>query len=212
MDNLAAPPQTAPLSGWLFDCVTTSSLACRNAVIFPWQFDSVANVTYAGVYGQFLDGISSVISLDVGLVLSGSCLVETDFHDRLVVATSGPILVLVALAVLFYLAARKNHWSPEQWQRARRKYFSMALLVTFLVYSSVSSTVFRVFDCESLGDGKEYLRADYSIQCTTAKHKALKVRPSTAEIGKVATESRFIYIDCYNPFSIGAVGGGVVLS
>ncbi|CAN0518856.1 unnamed protein product, partial [Scytosiphon promiscuus] len=41
----------------------------------------------------------------------------------------------------------------------------MALLVTFLVYSSVSSTVFRVFDCESLDDGKEYLRADYSTQC-----------------------------------------------
>ncbi|CAN0460998.1 unnamed protein product, partial [Scytosiphon promiscuus] len=51
----------------------------------------------------------------------------------------------------------------------------MALLMTFLIYSSVSSTVFRMFACETVDGGKEYLRADYTIECTTDKHKALQV-------------------------------------
>ncbi|CAN0502464.1 unnamed protein product, partial [Scytosiphon promiscuus] len=49
------------------------------------------------------------------------------------------------------------------------------LLLTFLVYSSTSSTVFQTFACETLEDGIEYLRADYRIHCTDAKHKAFEV-------------------------------------
>lgn len=46
--------------------------------------------------------------------------------------------------------------------------------MTFLVYSSVSSAVFQTFACETL-DEIEYLRADYRIRCTDAKHKAFQV-------------------------------------
>ena len=140
------------------------------------QFDSVANVTYAGVYGQFLDGITSIISFDLGLVLSAGCMATTDFHDRLLLSTLGPLVALGGIAVCFKVATRRNQGSDEGIRIVRRKHFSMALLVTFLVYSSVSSTIFRVFDCETLDGGEEYLRADYTIECTDAKHKALQVR------------------------------------
>ncbi|CAM9531970.1 unnamed protein product, partial [Laminaria digitata] len=143
--------------------------------MYQLQFDAVANVTYAGVYGQFLDGIASLISLDLGLVLSAGCMVTTDFHDRLIISTLGPLVALGALGLSFQVATRKNHGSQEALQTVRRKHFSMALLVTFLIYSSVSSTVFRMFACETLDGGKEYLRADYTILCTGAKHKALQV-------------------------------------
>ncbi|CAN0280989.1 unnamed protein product, partial [Scytosiphon promiscuus] len=48
------------------------------------------------------------------------------------------------------------------------------LLLTFLVYSSVSSVVFQTFACETLDDGVEYLRADYRIYCTDTKHKVME--------------------------------------
>lgn len=146
-----------------------------NAIMYPSQFDSVANVTYAGVYGQFLDGISSVISFDLGPVLSAGCMAKTDFHARLVISTLGPLIALGALGVTFQVAARRNRGSEEALQAVRRQHFSMALLVTFLIYSSVSSTVFRTFGCETLDGGEEYLRADYTIKCTDAKHKAFQV-------------------------------------
>lgn len=57
----------------------------------------------------------------------------------------------------------------------RRKYVFMVLLITFLVYSSVSSTVLKTFACEDLENGKRYLRADYRIVCDSAKHNALEI-------------------------------------
>ena len=154
-----------------------------NATIQPFQFDSVANVTYPGVYGQFLDGISSVVNLDLGLVLSAGCMAKTDFHDRLFFFTLGPLIAIAFLGVSFHVAARGSRGSQDELQASRRKHFSLVLLMTFLIYSSVSSTVFRVFDCETLEDGKEYLRADYGIECTTAKHKALEVGPLQQYLG-----------------------------
>ncbi|CAM9564516.1 unnamed protein product, partial [Laminaria digitata] len=133
------------------------------------------NVTYAGVYGKFLDGISSIISFDLGLVLSAGCMVTTDYHDRLLISTLGPLVALAVLAVCFKVATQRNRGSEDALKSVRRKHFTMGLLVTFLVYSSVSSTVFRVFDCEVLDDGTDYLRADYTIECTTAKHRAFQV-------------------------------------
>lgn len=109
------------------------------------------------------------------MVLSAGCMVTTNFHDRLIISTLGPLVALGALELSFQVAAGRNHGSQEALQTVRWKHFSMVLLVTFLIYSSVSSTVFRMFACETLDGGKEYLRADYTIQCTFAKHKALQV-------------------------------------
>lgn len=142
----------------------------------------MANVTYAGVYGEFLDGMALLISLDLGLVLSGGCLADTDFHDRVFLSTLGPIFVVTALGVSLHMAVRRNPGSEENLQDVRRIHFSMALLVTFLIYSSVSSMVFRVLDCEMPDDGKEYLRADYTIVSTSGQHKALEVSHSATKL------------------------------
>ena len=140
------------------------------------QFDSVADVTYPGAYGRFLDSLGSTINIDLGMVLSAGCAVKTDFHDRLLISTLGPLAALGGLGVCFRVAVRRYRWAPEALEGIRRKHISLALLVTFLVYSSVSSTIFRMFACEELDDGEEYLRADYSILCTSSKHRALQVR------------------------------------
>ena len=52
---------------------------------------------------------------------------------------------------------------------------SAALLITFLVYSSVSFVVFQMFACDKLDTGKRYLRADYTIECDSDKHRALQI-------------------------------------
>lgn len=55
------------------------------------------------------------------------------------------------------------------------KILAALLLLTFLVYSSVSSVVFQTFACETLDDDVKYLRADYRIQCTDDTHKVYVV-------------------------------------
>ncbi|CAN0474933.1 unnamed protein product, partial [Scytosiphon promiscuus] len=137
---------------------------------------SVANVTYPGVYQTFLSGLN-IINLDIGFVISAGCLwSDIDFHDRLIVSTLWPLLVLGFLAMTYAIALRRNPGSYDSVrEKISNKHLTSVLLLLFFVYSSVSSTVFQMFACDPLDDGIEYLRADYRIFCTDAKHRALQV-------------------------------------
>lgn len=138
------------------------------------QFTSVANVTYPDVYQRFLDSVN-IINFDLLWIPSAGCIVDVNFHGRLVVSTVGPLLALTLLAATFTVAKRTNSGSEAALQDVYHKHVSMALLISFLVYSSVSATVFQTFSCEDLDDGRNYLRADYGIECKTTKHRAFQV-------------------------------------
>lgn len=135
------------------------------------QFSEVANAVYPNSYERFL-AILNVVNLDLAGLLSAGCLISTNYYNRLLVSTLGPIAVLVVLACTYRVAT----WRDSGAGSARRaviwkKHTSIMLLVAFLVYGSVSATVFGAFSCEELDDGVSYLRADYSVLCDTTKHR-----------------------------------------
>ncbi|CAN0561706.1 unnamed protein product, partial [Laminaria digitata] len=59
-------------------------------------------------------------------------------------------------------------------REVQHKHLSAGLFVAFLVYSSVSFTIFQVFLCETLDDGVSYLRADYNLTCDTDAYAMYK--------------------------------------
>ena len=138
-----------------------------------FQFTAVANVAYPPVYQRFLDGVN-VLNFDALWIPSAGCIVDVDFHDRLLVSTIGPLVALALLAATFTVARHRNRGSETALERVRHKHMSMVLLISFLVYSSVSATVFQTFACEDLDDGNNYLRADYRIECDSSKHQAFE--------------------------------------
>ena len=138
------------------------------------QFSSVANVAYPDIYQRFVDALG-VFNFDLTWILSATCVIDVDFHDRLLMATIGPIIALLFLAFTYSVAPRINRGDTETLQIVWNKHVSMVLLLTFLVYSSVSSVLLWAFACERLDDGKNYLRADYRIECDSSKHKAFQV-------------------------------------
>lgn len=131
-------------------------------------------MTYPDVYQRFLDGVN-ILNFDVLWIPSAGCLVEVGFHGRLLVSTIGPLVALALLAITYTVAKRRSFGSEAALQKIRQKHVSMVLLITFLVYSSVSATVFQSFACEDLDDRKNYLRADYRIECDSSKHRAFQV-------------------------------------
>ncbi|CAM9259474.1 unnamed protein product, partial [Hapterophycus canaliculatus] len=147
-------------------------------VIVAWQiliqFASVANVTYPHAYQRFLNGLK-VVNLDLGWMLSAGCILNVDFHDRLLISTISPIVVLLSLAGTYTIAARRNRGKAETLQFIWNKHVSVVLFVMFVVYSSVSSVVFQTFACEGLEDRGSFLRADYRIKCDSSKHEAFKL-------------------------------------
>lgn len=145
-------------------------LLCRT----PVQFTSVAHVIYPDVYQRFLN-ILDVINFDLTWVLSTGCVVDVGFHDRLLLSTISPLVALLFLGGTYSAAARINRGSPEVLQVIWNKHLSVMLLLTFLVYSSVSAIVFQTFACEELDDDRIYLRADYRIECDSPRHKGFQV-------------------------------------
>ena len=138
------------------------------------QFASVANVTFPNVYQKLLNAVG-FFNFDLVWVVSAGCFLDIDFHDRLIWATTTPLVVMGLLGITYLVSVRRNRESLEAvLNNARQKHMSMTLLITFLVYLSVSSVVFQTFACEDLDDGKNYLRADYTIECDFPKHRAFQ--------------------------------------
>ncbi|CAM9749701.1 unnamed protein product [Ectocarpus sp. 4 AP-2014] len=148
-------------------------------IVVVWQistqFADAADVTYPGVYQRFLRAIN-VINFDLGSVLAVGCVWPSiDFHDRLLLSTTGPLVGVGFLAMTYRVAMCRQRTSEHAvLERIRHTHQKALLLLTFLVYSSVSSMVFQTFACETLDDDVEYLRADYRIHCTDTKHKAFE--------------------------------------
>lgn len=147
-------------------------------VVVTWQilnqFSSVANVVYPGIYQDFLDGLD-FFNFDFSWIMSAGCIVRIDFHDRLLLSTICPIVALAFLACTYTVASYVNRGKKDVLQRIDDKHMSMVLLLTFLVYSSVSSVLFKAFACEDMDDDKYYLRADYRIECDSSEHASYQL-------------------------------------
>ncbi|CAM9803211.1 unnamed protein product, partial [Laminaria digitata] len=146
----------------------------------------IASVTYPHVYQRFLD-IVNVLNFDLGWIsqLSMGCLFDMGIHGRLLIATIGPVIAVMFLGLTYVVAARSRQGSVEALRLIRHKHVSMMLLLTFLVYSSVSSILFQMFACDDLEDGKKYLRADYRVECDSSKHRAYQIY-----CGNIVTQNR----------------------
>ncbi|CAN0014564.1 unnamed protein product [Scytosiphon promiscuus] len=145
-------------------------------VVVAWQivtqFSSVVNVVYPDIYASFL-AVLNAVNFDLGFLLSISCIVDINFYGRLFFTTIGPLVVFGGLAATYAVSRSRNRHSPAGMQAAKSKHLSIALFISFVVYSSVSFNIFQTFVCETLDDGVKYLRADYSLTCSAGVHKAM---------------------------------------
>ena len=66
------------------DNICLLAYACCPTRRFSYQFASVANVIYPDVYQGFLDALG-FFNFDLAWVFSAGCVVDIDFHDRLLV-------------------------------------------------------------------------------------------------------------------------------
>jgi hypothetical protein len=157
------------------------------------QYISITGLPLPNIYRKFLSW-TDMFNLNLGWLLSLGCLTKINFYQKLLITTLGPFAVAAALATTYATVRRRNkvqavdaHISQRAIVRARTmrleraltKHHLVFLAMTFLLYSTVSTTVFQIFACDTIDDSAShktgYLRADYSIQCGTAKHTLYSV-------------------------------------
>ncbi|CAM9737553.1 unnamed protein product, partial [Laminaria digitata] len=152
-------------------------------LVVVWQiltaFSSITGVEFPASYARFLTWIS-VVNLDIGDLFSASCgLPSLNFYVRLLVSTLAPLL-LMAVLVLTYRMAKRRAGLGRAGVIAKRdawsRHVAAGLLLSFLVFTSVSTVVFKVFACDDgVVDGESYLRVDYSISCKSNLHMFFQV-------------------------------------
>ncbi|CAN0056334.1 unnamed protein product, partial [Scytosiphon promiscuus] len=165
-------------SVWQQRMRNTVPLTAVKIVVVVWQivtqYSDVAGVQYPGAYNDFLSVID-MVNLDLGFIISFACVYDTNFYDRLLMATICPMVVMGLLGCTYLVARRRNGHSEEAIGVVKRRHLSVALFVMFFVYATVSYTVFETFVCDELDDGSSYLRADYSLTCWTSLHTGYQV-------------------------------------
>jgi hypothetical protein len=152
------------------------------------QYITITGVPLPEIYRNFLAWID-VLNLNLGWVISLGCLTTVNFYEQLLITTLSPFVATAILVCTYTIVRYKNKvvavtgYSSQRAMRPARtskleqalaKHYLVFLVMTFLIYSTVSTTVFQTFACDSIDDDSSiklrYLRADYSVQCGTFKH------------------------------------------
>ena len=130
---------------------------------------------FTSFWGHF-----SFLSFELG-VLPLACVFDSNFHNVLILATTAPIAILCAIAIVWLVLRNRLLRKGGGDLRASlsdltSKSIRLGVMVLYTIYPLVSSTIFQTFDHDdSLKDGPAYLRADYSIERHDPTHKGFIV-------------------------------------
>ncbi|GMH55830.1 hypothetical protein TL16_g02001 [Triparma laevis f. inornata] len=125
------------------------------------------------VFTEFISTISDVVNLDYFSLLPLGCLVDTSFHNKLLVATLGPLFFYgCAFAIFVLREAVRPERNIELMKENFHTFVTASLIVSYAVFTSVSTTLFLTFRCEQYGDDLTWwLVEDPSIDCMSPGHK-----------------------------------------
>jgi hypothetical protein len=179
--NMPPPPPNplphmliSPLSPstTLLDKILVTFVQVLNKVItlYPFELPTVFTSTWSWINER------NPFVLDLN-VLPFNCIVETNFHSRLIMVTVAPMICL-ALAYMYYrlrLAFMQKTQNDEKddWKALCIR---IAILFVLTIFPPVSTTIFQTFNYdERLGDGSAYLKADYNIEYKDEQHQNFRI-------------------------------------
>ena len=116
------------------------------------------------------------LSIDLRL-LPINCIMDTNFHDRLVATTCAPIVFVSGIVFLWFFLRQRLRWRENSdglelaVATLTAKAVRVCVIFLFTVFPLVSTTIFQTFQYdERLGEGHEYLIADYTIERGDTAH------------------------------------------
>jgi hypothetical protein len=124
-----------------------------------------------------LSRILNLASIDFFSAFGNLCAFSTGYLQKFVaqmvvlpfaVGISG-VAYLVAATVLPRLCAKAARQTTRESLRTR--FFELNFLVVYTLYTSVSTSIFRLFDCQEV-QGTWYLSADFTVKCFEAEWNA----------------------------------------
>ena len=97
------------------------------------------------------------------------CIVRTSYYSRLIFKCTWP---LVAYALVGLLARKLVNMGEKRANQAD-SLINFAFFLMFILYPSISSSLFSMFYCVELEDGTSWLRVDLTLECSTDAYRAM---------------------------------------
>jgi hypothetical protein len=153
--------------------IVLSVYQIQNAL--PWLMPSVS---YPGAFEGLVSWMS-FIELDFIRIVPMSCVFPYNFFNKLFGSTMFPL----AVAAMIFAFGGISSWLRRDAVKKRAAWngaYSWFLLLTFMVFTSASTTVLRFFNCveyesvDASGSSKtlRVLQADHGISCDSPGYKA----------------------------------------
>jgi len=100
------------------------------------------------------------------------CMFPTSFYSKLLVSTVLPIALSILILLVWFISHNLGRKSEVQKNELNDKATTFFLTLTYIVFPSVSTTVFDTFNCIQFGEDENYyLASDKSIVCYTDEHE-----------------------------------------
>jgi hypothetical protein len=135
------------------------------------SFGGIFTVPYPASFTAFLSYFN-VLNLGILNFFSTGCLLERDYYNDLAVVTLIPLMITVAMAVMYRIQTRRA-LSLEDKLRNKKSYISYFLMLLFFIYTGVTSAIFQVFQVRKFDDGYSYLVMDMSMRTDDKRYKEM---------------------------------------
>ena len=120
--------------------------------------------------------IFELININVGSIgLPLQCLGLGTYEQQLATTMMMPVIIAAVLLVFHLVSSCVCGETGGPGKRLSAGLLAALpglLRLSFLVFPMVSSAAFRAFSCEAFDNGRSYLRADYSVECTTLTYES----------------------------------------
>eukprot|EP00937_MAST-01D_sp_MAST-1D-sp2_P006640 g6640.t1 len=117
-------------------------------------------------------GYLEVIELS-GFISGASCLVRSDWTTKVYVQTAIALGVLAAMSALYARARARarDTASRDKRRTAGSGIVNTTLFFSFLIFAPLLTTLLLAYGCTRYEDGRRYLTADLSIDCTDERYR-----------------------------------------
>lgn len=136
-------------------------------------------IIFPANFTNFLS-IFSFCSFNLFAIINIQCIYPTDFYFSVITTTLFPFilmfLIIAGLSARVVIAHRMNESHPSYtYPQAKKDIIGLALVISYIALSPVSTQIFEVFGCDTFPNGESYLVADYSINCNTFYHRLMMI-------------------------------------
>jgi hypothetical protein len=142
--------------------IMLSSLQILNQLSFTLDLE------WPGLFKEFTNHFVKLFSFDMIRVINLGCVTSYNFYHKWMLTF---FLIPGLLLLVYLISPTRRHPDPGAHDRCLK----MGMLMIYLLYPTVTQTMFQTFSCTKLAENEEWLDADFQIDCGTTEFLLLEI-------------------------------------